>query len=302
MRPTPIRQTRPARRGLARLAGAVVAVAAAPTAAHAWGDEGHEIVASIAARYLTAAAAAKVNALLAADPDRLTAPDLLSRATWADAYRSAGHRETASWHYVDLELDHPDLKAACDGFPPPAHPASAGPARDCVVDRINAFAAELANPATPQPERILALKFVLHLVGDVHQPLHASDNHDRGGNCLRLSLGGPRTTNLHHYWDDTVVEALGTDPRAVAGRLRARITPAEASAWRQGDPASWAMDTYRVSKAVAYWSGARPGCDRDAAPVSLPTGYEARAEAAAAVQLEKAGVRLGAVLNRSLGT
>jgi hypothetical protein len=203
---------------------------------------------------------------------------------------------------VDIELDHPDVKAACFGFPAPDRPASAGPAQDCVINRVNAFAAELADRSTPQAERILALKYVLHFVGDLHQPLHAADNHDRGGNCVGVALGGSRTTNLHAYWDTAVVRALGADPDAVAGKLRAEITPAQLAAWRNGTPASWAMESHQVAASTAYWPGAPAGCDPDAAPVGLPAGYEARAREAAALQLKKAGVRLAVVLNRALGS
>lgn len=192
-----------------------------PEPALAWGNEGHEIITAIARSYLTPAARTKIDALLAADGDTLTAPDLLSRSTWADAWRAAGHRETAQWHYADIEVDRPDVKAACFGYPTPDRPASAGPAQDCVIDRVSAFAAELADPSTPQAERILALKYVLHLVGDLHQPLHAADNHDRGGNCVRLALGGSRTTNLHSYWDTAVVKSLGADANVVAAKLQA---------------------------------------------------------------------------------
>ena len=65
-------------------------------------------------------------------------------------------------------------------------PASAGSAQDCVVDKIDEFEAELASPSTAPAERLLALKYLLHFIGDLHQPLHASDNEDRGGNCVRI--------------------------------------------------------------------------------------------------------------------
>jgi hypothetical protein len=276
----------------------VLAALALPDAALAWGAEGHEIIAAVAETYLTPQARTAINALLAADHDPLTAPDMLSRSTWADAWRAAGHRETAQWHFVDIELDHPDVSAACFGAPASDHPASAGPAQDCVIDRVNAFAAELAAPTTPQAERILALKYVLHFLGDLHQPLHAADNRDRGGNCVRLSLGGSRTTNLHSYWDTTVVQALGADPQVVAAKLRAQITPTQAAEWRRGTPTAWAMEAHQIAVSVAYWPGAPPGCDPGAAPVSLPAGYDARARDAAALQLKKAGVRLAVTLNR----
>ena len=285
-------------RRLALLAAAVALTVSGP--AHAWGYEGHEIVALIARAELTPAVRAKVDALLAQDQDPLTAHDMAAEATWADAYRSAGHRETAQWHFVDLELDGPDLHAACFGEPAPAQPASAGPAQDCVVDKVREFVAELASPATAQPERLLALKYLLHFVGDLHQPLHASDNHDRGGNCVPVSLGGSRTVNLHAYWDTVVVQALGSDPATVAATLDARITPAQRAAWQQGDPAAWATDSNQVARSTAYTVGSPPGCQSDAAPIALPTGYDATAQAVAALQLEKAGVRLAMVLNTAL--
>jgi hypothetical protein len=272
------------------------------TPALAWGYEGHEVVALIARAQLTPAVRAKVDAILAADTDTLTQPDMVSRATWADAWRSHGHRETARWHFVDTELDSPDLKAACFGVPAAEQPASAGPAQDCVVDKVREFTAELGDPATAVPERLLALKYLLHFVGDLHQPLHASDNHDRGGNCVLVSLGGQRTVNLHSYWDTGVVQAIGTDPAAVAGQLGAATTPAQRASWETGDPAAWAQEAFGVARDVVYSLRSPPGCGQDAAPIPLPEGYEARAKAAATIQLQKAGVRLAMLLNRALAT
>jgi hypothetical protein len=269
----------------------------APRVALAWSNEGHQIVAQIARDELTPQARAWVDRLLADDKDTLTAPDMLSRASWADAWRGAGHRETASWHFVDIEIDKPDLSAACYGFPKAAGPASAGPADDCVVDKLNEFEAELSSPATPEPERILALKYVLHFVGDIHQPLHASDNHDKGGNCVQLSLGGPRTLNLHAYWDTAVLEPLRPDPVAAARALEAEITPAEKAAWRKGTPADWAREGYGLARSAVYTMGSAPGCATGAAPITLSLAYQTHAQAVARVQLEKAGVRLAATLN-----
>jgi hypothetical protein len=273
---------------------------AAPAPAFAWGYEGHKIVAAIARAYLTPTTKAKVDALLAADTDTLEPHDMLSAAAWADSYRR-DHRETAPWHFVDLELDRPNLDAACFGHPPSAAPASAGPAKACLVDRLNAFEAELKDPVTPQAERIIALKFVLHFVGDIHQPLHASDNRDHGGNCVRLALGDARTTNLHSYWDTGLIVAMGSDPVVLAQTLRGRITPGQKAAWEKGDAKAWALESNAIAKSTAYWPGAPAGCAADAAPVQLPAGYDAAAQSAIALQLEKAGVRLSWVLNQALG-
>ena len=282
------------------LATAALASLALPAPALAWGDEGHRVVALIARSYLAPEVRTKVDAILASDPDALTASDMASRATWADAWRGAGHRETASWHFVDLEITAPDLRSACFGFPAPANPASAGPAQDCVVDKVREFTVELASPRTPRPERVLALKYLLHLVGDLHQPLHSSDNQDRGGNCVLVSLGGARTVNLHAWWDTVVVGELGGDPVALASSLRARITRAQLALWRTGDAGSWAQEAFGIARATAYRIGSPPGCNLDAAPIPLPAGYDSAARAAAAIQLERAGVRLAVVLNTAL--
>jgi hypothetical protein len=270
------------------------ALASVPSAALAWSNEGHEIIAAIARDELTPLAKAWVDHMLAED----TGPDMLSQATWADAWAD-GHPETAQWHFVDLELDAPDLAAACHGFPKASGPGSAGPADDCIVGKLNAFEEELASPSTPEPERILALKYVLHLVGDIHQPLHASDHHDRHGECVTVTIPGHRRLNLRAYWDTTVLAPLGPDPVAAAHALEAHITRAQKAAWTKGSPADWAQESYALAKSAAYTIGSPPGCGTRAAPMALKPAYQKRAQATARVQLEKAGVRLAAVLNRS---
>ena len=275
-------------------------ILAAPNAALAWGREGHAVVAQIARGYLTPKAAAAVDALLAADTDVLTTSDLGARASWADAWRK-DHRETAEWHFVDVELDHPDLAAACFGFPASASPASAGPEKDCVVGRLDAFEKELADPSTNPAERLLAFKFVLHFVGDLHQPLHAADNQDRGGNCVPLSLGGPRTVNLHSYWDTVAVEAIEPDADKLAAKLATQITPADRKAWETGDARTWATESFAIAKSTVYTIGSKPGCASDTAPLPLPAGYDQASRTAIALQLKKAGVRLALELNRAPG-
>jgi hypothetical protein len=124
-----------------------------------------------------------VSALLAADTSDLTAHDIASEATWADEYRNRNINNsralTSSWHFVDIEIDGPNIDQACFDHPEPDHPASTGPAKDCVVDKIQEFADELANPDIDPEEQVVALKFLLHFVGDLHQPLHAADGRQR---------------------------------------------------------------------------------------------------------------------------
>ncbi|GAA0326144.1 S1/P1 nuclease [Sphingomonas oligophenolica] len=276
-------------------------VTVVPAPVFAWGSEGHILVAAIARSRLTPETVAKIDAILAQDHDTLTPPDMLSRSTWADAWRGAGHRETAEWHFVDVELGHPDFDAACYGHPAPATPPSTGPAQDCIVDKVAQFAQELGARDTPPAERILALKYVLHFVGDLHQPLHVADNHDRGGNCVHIALGGQRTVNLHSYWDTVVVSELGSDARDILGKLESGITSDQAAAWSAGDFGSWAKETNGVAVSVAYSFKTPPRCEIDMVPLDLPAGYDGRAQAAASLQLRRAGVRLAVVLEKALG-
>jgi hypothetical protein len=101
----------------------------------------------------------------------------------------------------------------------PGMPASSGPPNACVVDKIEQFAAELANPATNPGEKLLALKFLINFVGDMHQPLHAADDHDQGGNQVQVSAPGFPPGKLHHYWDTEFITRMSSDPNELANEL-----------------------------------------------------------------------------------
>jgi hypothetical protein len=278
-----------------------------PHQATAWGDEGHKVIALLAEHYLDPPVRAKVASLLAADIDTLTDHDIASEATWADKYRDSDrdatkirYQATRQWHFVDIELTQPDLVAACFGHPPlpPGVPASKGPPQACVVDKINQFAAELSDPATGASEQLLALKFLLHFVGDLHQPLHAADDHDAGGNRKLVSDEGVHPGNLHHYWDVEFVERLGADPRQVAATLIGRISEPQQKEWSTRVPADWAMEAFALARRDAYGLLPRPG---DQSTYTLPPAYMEQAERDVELQLSRAGVRLAFVLNRAIG-
>jgi hypothetical protein len=283
------------------------AAASWPPWAHAWGDEGHQIVALIAQHYLDAPVQLRVQGLLASDRSALV-PDtsMASEALWADRYRDSDrdagaqrYEQTRRWHYVDLELGAPDLERACFAHPalPAGVPASAGPAEDCVVDKIAQFEAELGDAHIGIDERRLALQFLLHLIGDVHQPLHASDDADEGGNRKRVSARGLRAGSLHHYWDTEFVRQLGEQPLPVSQRLLSQISAADVLGWQRGGAADWARESFSVARALAYDplppAGAR-GTYR------LSAGYVRDAVSAVQLQLCRAGVRLAGVLNQAL--
>src|SRR5262249_52285608 len=264
---------------------------------------GHKVVALIAQSFLDKDVRKRVNALLSADTDSLTAHDIASAATWADKYRDANiddsRQRTSQWHFVDIEIKAPDLDKACFNHPPipQGAVASDGPANDCVVDKIDEFAKELANPATDHEEQIVALKFLLHFVGDIHQPLHSSDDNDRGGNNKKVSAAGFKAGNLHHFWDTEFVDQLESDPKSIASDLIGHISKQQVSTWQSGSPGDWAMESFKIAKADAYGQLPEPSGHGS---YRLSDDYITTATDDVAQQLSKAGVRLAFVLNKAL--
>jgi hypothetical protein len=315
---------------LAVLTAGATLLATAP--ASAWGDDGHTLVAWIAYGLLTPAAKTTVDAMLAADTDSLTPPEFGPRATWADKYRDAGgrklhYKETKNWHFVDLQISGADLAKVCNNFPktPVGKTASEGDPNDCALDKINAFKAELAAPRTSPAERLMALKFVMHFVGDIHQPLHSStDANDAGANCeqVRLSDKG-RKFALHHYWDTETIDGLiAVDAAtpvadrtaqhfapatllAVGEAWRGQISAASKTAYAAGDTKAWVMQSYEVAKTKVFNLPAHPACSYSDDPKAypafvLPAAYQTSANKAVKLQIQRAGVRLAKVLNEAL--
>lgn len=272
--------------------------------AWAWADDGHQVTGLIAERLLTPATKAAVNALLAGDDTGLVnGTDLAIQTTWADKYRESDRRgertryeATSEWHFVDMQIDAPDMPSACYGFPVLAAgtPASAGVAKDCIVGKLEQFIAELRAPVTSEAERRRALQFVLHLVGDIHQPLHAADNHDRGGNDKWIVSPAPRRADLHYYWDTWYVRQLGGTPADIAALLSSRLSAAQQRALASGTPREWALETFAIGRERVY--GALPAPQADGNYV-LPFSVTSTATDLAAQQLLRAGVRLAMVLN-----
>ncbi len=175
--------------------------------------------------------------------------------------------------------------------------ASNGPASDCIVDKINEFSAELRKPRLSTKERRLALQFLLHFVGDVHQPLHASDARDQGGNEKTVAGPGLTSSSLHAVWDTEFVSRLGSDATTVAAQLISRITPTDQARWSGGTPADWAQESYESAREHAYGKLPPPTSPNH---YTLTSAYEDDATAVCATQLSKAGVRLAHVLNEGL--
>jgi hypothetical protein len=258
---------------------ALAALAFAP-AALAWREAGHHIAADIAEQYLAPDTARQVRALLALD----NAGTLAEVAGWADEIGSR-RPETLRWHFVNIPV-HPPA-----GTPMAYDAARDCPTGDCVVAAIDRFETVLADQARPARERLEALKFLVHLVADIHQPLHCGDDGDRGGNDTHVIFLG-RPTTLHALWDDDMIAALHIpDEHAYALKLAKAIPPARLAQWQSGDAAQWATESYGIARLI--YGGSHE-------PRALQIFYETDFVPTIDVQLEKAGLRLAMVLNRAL--
>ena len=249
--------------------------ALAPSQALAWGAEGHEIVAAIALRELTPAAREQVGHLLG-EPVMM-----VHDASWADEIRDL-RPETGAWHYVDIPLwaGAYDAQRDCgDG--------------GCVVAQIGDDLRILSDRRAPGAARAEALRFLIHFVADVHQPLHAEDNDDKGGNQVHLRLGRSHAS-LHKLWDVDVVEPLGPDPDAIAESIERDLSPGQRKDWQSGIPARWANEAHAIAREHIYppLGGARD--------LRLPRDYAFREAPLTRILLAKAGVRLAWLLNKTL--
>jgi len=172
------------------------------THAFAWGREGHQVVAELAETQLGGKARAEIDRLLALEPGAT----LESISTWADEDRSPA---TGAWHFVNFPRDTCTYDARRDC-----------PDGNCVVGAIARQLEILASTATDE-SRLQALKYIVHFVADVHQPLHAGHLDDRGGNAYQLQAFG-KDSNLHSLWDSGLISQLGEDAGALTRRLRAK--------------------------------------------------------------------------------
>jgi len=241
----------------------------------AWGAEGHEIVAAVALRELTLPARNEVGRLLGGPVM------MIHDASWADEIRDA-RPDTGGWHYVDIPLSAGgyDAQRDCgDG--------------NCVVAQIDKDLRVLFSHGLPDGVRAEALRFLIHFVADVHQPLHAEDNDDKGGNQVRVRIGRERA-NLHKLWDVDVVDPLGPDPDTIADSITHDLSFSQRKDWQSGTPSRWANEAHAIAREHIYppLSGARE--------VRLPRDYAVREAPLARILLAKAGVRLAWLLNAAL--
>lgn len=248
--------------------------------AFGWGQEGHRIVAGIADKYLNAKARAEVKKML----HDQTLADV---ANYADSYRIY-HTNSAPWHFVDIPL-------AATSYDPQRDCAAH---QGCIIEQLEIFKKQLADTNTPTSDRAFALKFVVHLVGDLHQPLHCEDRDDRGGNSVKVSFFGeakksPTSSthwNLHSIWDDGLIKHTGLDDTNYVKTLTANLAAAPIQKLQKGTTIEWALESHAAAQ-IAYQY-----------PTNLDLGesYFKKAKPVLDTQLLKGGVRLARVLNEAL--
>jgi hypothetical protein len=241
----------------------------------AWGEDGHRIVGVIAADRLSPEARAAVVELLGSD-------DLATAGLWADQIRSDAAWDWAKpLHYVNLPRDGSDFDAARDC-----------PEGQCVVAAIPRFLAVASDSSRPISERRDALRFAVHFIGDLHQPLHAGYKDDLGGNRIQVTAFGDIRTNLHALWDSVLIrDRIAGDWQALAQSLRGAITPALAAEWAsQADSAAWANESAAITRTIYAELPADAKVGAEYAKSNMPT-IERR--------LSMAGVRLAQALNRA---
>ena len=243
------------------LAGIVIL--GASFSAHAWGTEGHQVIAMIAEKELTPAARAEVDRLLALEPGATMA----SVSTWADEHRTP---HTAAWHYVNF----------------PRGDCTYDPERDCqngqcVVAAIE-WQAKVLGTNAPDEQRLKALKYLVHFVGDVHQPLHAGYLDDKGGNTYQLQVF-MRGSNLHAVWDSGLIKYLNEDAAVMASRL---AKGPQTVTWT---PVQAAEESCQIVSTPGFYPGRL--IDGEYISAFTPTMEE---------RLRLAGKRLAALLNRFL--
>jgi hypothetical protein len=239
---------------------AMGAFATAPTL-RGWGCKGHQTVALLAEKHLTPEAKQMVQTLLSGNPidpslkrfcGNVGLDAMADSATWADDERSVDP-STGPWHFIDVPLgatQQNQVEQFCG-------------AAGCVTQAITQQLAILKDKTATPANRATALRFILHFVGDLHQPLHATDNDDRGANCVPLTYfrrkphdkNNSYTPNLHHIWDTEIVERQmeGADPEEFATTLDTMFT-ASFAAWQQGGMQldAWAWEGHQRAVDTAY--------------------------------------------------
>ncbi|MFL6732829.1 MAG: S1/P1 nuclease [Sphingomicrobium sp.] len=261
---------------------AATAASLLPSPASAWGKTGHRVVAAIADTQLSGLARARVEQILG------PGESLDEAANWPDEMRSAPgpfwQKTTAAWHYVTLNgtiYDH-------------------APPEGDALEALNRFSKTLQDPKASLADKQLALRFIVHLVGDLHQPLHVGKCCDRGGNDVKVSWFG-KPTNLHSVWDSQLVDEEQLSFTELAAKLERHISPQDVVKWWDANPLDWISESAEVRDTL-YPSPSKPRKVenlKDEQPLlpELSYSYVYKFTPLMEQRLSQGGVRLAAFLN-----
>lgn len=271
-----------------------------PVSAWGWGDDGHEIVAVIAADNLTPAAQSHVASILGVSDNKRATASAMEAASIRPDREFREDRSTEPWHFIDLCLQdrRTDIPARC-------------PRGNCVTDKISEYAKRLKTGSYDRWGASGDLAFLIHFVGDIHQPLHAANNADRGGNCIPVESRS-RARNLHDAWDTAIVRHLEysvDSGRSVTTAHKLEQTYAReqpSDNWTSADEIAW--ESHQLAHSEVYDALRIPvePCQPSANlcinplryPVELDSSYMNTAAVIAGHQLAKAGFRLASLLNQ----
>lgn len=239
----------------------------------AWGQNGHRIIGEIAENRLSERTQAQIDLILSGE-------DLAEVSTWADEERSNPsefwQKQAGPWHYVTIPAgtNYEDMTPPAEGD---------------AITALERFTADLRDPDTTPEERRLALLFIVHIVGDLHQPLHAGNGTDRGGNDRLMRWYG-QATNLHSVWDTQMIQSERLSYTEYAARPDRQISSEETLDWWEVRPAVW------VNESAAIRDRIYPSDDGSGA-TNLGWGYKYQHLPTAEKRLQQAGVRLAAYLD-----
>ncbi|WP_041407842.1 S1/P1 nuclease [Segniliparus rotundus] len=255
------------------IASALLATVFNAPAAFAWGAQGHDVIGGYADNHLSPEAKGIVGRLLVGEKS----PTLAGVATWADDIRSNDSdlgKESEPWHFADIADNN------CVYTP------EAGGGQN-VVEALRTQTAILADSTRSDADRAQALKFVVHFVGDAHQPFHAGYESDRGGNDHPVTYNGTHT-NMHSVWDTRLLATLKLSNPALTQRLEATPDDSLPAPDVQNDPVTWVEESCQIA-IHAYPDSATIGSD-----------YTNKYLPVAEQRLHLAGERLTQLLNHVL--
>lgn len=270
---------------------ALAALLTGAASAQAWGDFGHKVSARIAQSLLKPDAQAQVIALAGS-------LDLASLANYLDSLRDAPEKDrpdSSQWHY--------DKRPLCL---PAAVLASYCPDDNCASIQITKHERILMDTTQSAADRLFALQVLVHVVGDIHQPLHSMNYRGTGGNNIKVKLAGfPTTLNLHTAWDNALLWRTfkSVDHDAIALALLATPLAANLPSYLAGTPTEWLAESYAIASETAFGRLPKFSCGLGTkldAITTLNTAYVTKAKQIIPLQLLKAGARIAHVLNRAL--